>query len=277
MEVERDTEHPDRPVVGLNFEYRDATDEMLDDIRGITSLKWLNLCSCYVTDAWLRNLASFPFLESFVAWDTGITDMGLGFISLVRTLKIVDLSSIAQASDDGIRQLAELKDLEYLCVTARDESITVDGIALLKSLSKLRHLELSEFLSTKEILTLLMEFPSLESLELWPDEMAEEALAALAGLTRLKTLAMSAYELRGDDLAYLSRLTNLEKLDVEWLPITDRGLRHLAPLTKLRVLHIETRGLSDVGLAFLKELPNLEVLNARPLQSSTERCPRTDC
>src|SRR5262245_40211469 len=75
--IKRDEEHPDRPIIGLDFGFGGVTDAMLNRILGIATLKKLSVHSCKVTDAWLKHLSSFPALEEFIAGDNPITDAGL--------------------------------------------------------------------------------------------------------------------------------------------------------------------------------------------------------
>ena len=269
--IERDEEHPDRPITAIDFfDCCNVVDATLSRIYGLTMLKRLDVGACKITDAWLRHLSSFPALEEFMATDTPITDAGLKYIGSVGPLKVLDLGSIAQASDEGIRALANLSNLEWLEVSALKDTFTSEGIASLKVLPRLRHLgmEMNEFTSDWSIH--FRDFPSLESLSLFCHRTVDEALAPVGELGRLKKFRIIADGLTAGCLAHISRLNNLEELTIDDInvPLTDGTLFQLAGLSKLKVLSIDARSLTDSGIAFLAAFSELEELELQFFEPS---------
>jgi hypothetical protein len=145
-----------------------------------------------------------------------------------------------QATDAVMAHVGTLRKLDCL-IAANATGITDAGVAHLRSLVRLDHLDLNKTSATGA------------------------CLADLAGLTRLHSLHLHGLPVDDDDLANLARMTDLEVLGLGSTRIGDPGLAHLRPLTKMKVLRLMFTRVVGPGLANLAGMTQLESL---PLSGS---------
>src|SRR5262249_9084249 len=136
-----------------------------------------------------------------------------------------------QATDDGLRTLANLRQLEVLFVWDASH-VTDAGVAHLAGLTRLRDLHFSNGQLGDGSLAVFGRLPELRSLSLQGNAFSDDGLRHLAGLKQLRSLWVG-----------LSRRR-----------ITDAGVRHLAGLTALQELELQKAQVGDAGVAALKDL-----------------------
>ncbi len=119
-------------------------------------------------------------------------------------------------------------------------------------------------------LRLLREITTLEELDLSNTMITDPGLKVLEDLPRLRTLILDETNVTEKGLKHVGSLRELETLDVRCTGITEEGLVHLRGLPKLKTLHFQHddywRGifeLTDVGIEHLATLPNLVVEKLR--------------
>jgi len=138
-----------------------ATVAELQQLSGLTTLKWLDLSNSYATDARLEHIKGLTQLESLDLHDIYISDAGLKHLKgLVRLRKLrLDRTLV---TDAGLAYLAGLANLEELSL---NHTQTTDaGLEQLAGLSKLRHLEICRTRVTDAGLVYLARFKELESI-----------------------------------------------------------------------------------------------------------------
>lgn len=143
-------------------------------------------------------------------------------------------------------------------------------LAMLKSLSTLRSLDLSDTRISDRALRHIRQLTQLRSLNINNTRITPDGLKQLYGLKRLKSLSVGGVTLtlsRGR-LRVLAPLTSLIELDLGGTSVRDEDLKELAPLVRLRSLSLFYR-VSDKGLANLLPLKRLESLRLYD-------CPLTD-
>jgi hypothetical protein len=131
---------PDNPVVSLDFHHSGATDADLEELRGFTRLRVLNLYGSKISDAGLRYLSSLTALQTLYLNDTAVSDAGLSQLQGLTELKVLGLNQ-TRVTDAGLASLKNLKNLNDL--TLGGSQITDQGLVQLRSLRNLRHLLLS--------------------------------------------------------------------------------------------------------------------------------------
>ena len=153
--------------------------------------------------------------------------------------KNMDLNS-SSVTDEGIKHLAKLKNLEMLNLTST--KITAVGFAA------------------------TLELPQLRSLNLTNCNVTPAMLETLSKLENLEELALERTNIGDNDLAALENLANLKSLNLSYTQISDMGFKSLNKIKGLEVLKIGNTGVQGQGMQFVKRKkgePGLRVLDAQ--------------
>ena len=76
-------------------------------LRGLNSLKYLDLTGTKVTDAGLVHLKGLANLEALMLTHTQVTDAGLVHLEGLANLKCLDLRRSPQVTDEGVEKLQQ--------------------------------------------------------------------------------------------------------------------------------------------------------------------------
>ncbi|MCA9077043.1 MAG: redoxin domain-containing protein [Planctomycetaceae bacterium] len=278
----------------------EISDVGLRSIGKMTSLEMLSLTRMKWTDAGLVHLANLKSLEEinlthpgtpgrgfdtvmalpklrYITAGTMFTDEHLARLGKAKILTALDLSQCEGVTDEGLKYLANVPNLEYLGLFKTN--ITDAGVKHLKPLKSLKRLDMNvkPFLAdgrepalTPATAETLAELPSIEWLYFSNVGDPDEFLRHLSKLSNLKTLMICGTRHAGlisdAGLVHLSRLKQLERLSLSGTTITDSGLDSLAKLTKLEHLALVSDGITDEGLgrlSALKQLKYLSLLSSR--------------
>jgi Leucine Rich repeat len=129
----------------LDVEFANVTDAGLVNIKGLTKLQKLALGGRFgitrITDAGLENLKELTALQDLDLKGTKITDAGLKHLRGLTQLKKLDVAD-TQLTDAGLVNFKELTGLEKLCLGRC--KITDAGLENVKGLGKIQDLELWE-------------------------------------------------------------------------------------------------------------------------------------
>lgn len=90
-----------------------VTDFDMELLRGLKTLKMLNIGGAPVSDAGLRHLAELTNLEELWLSNTKVTNAGLDHLRGLKKLRAISLTNTA-VTDEGVAVLAELPNLEVL-------------------------------------------------------------------------------------------------------------------------------------------------------------------
>jgi beta-lactamase regulating signal transducer with metallopeptidase domain/5-hydroxyisourate hydrolase-like protein (transthyretin family) len=171
-----------------------------------------------------------------------------------------------QATDDGLRSLAGLKDLETLMITDA-EKVSDAGVKHLAGLTKLNFLHIDHGRIGDESLKVLGQMPGLTNLTLQQNDFTDAGLEHLAKSKQLRSLwlGMNRTTLTDAGLQHLAGLTGLEQLDLQGASIGDRGVAALKDLRELRKLYLGGKGatITDASVEVLLTLTKLEQLTLR--------------
>lgn len=129
------------------FDLNQFRDEVLDYLRELAQLTYLNLSGLNISNAGLARVGHLSQLTHLkLAW-TQITDAGLAHLSHLTALQRLDLSH-TQVTDAGLARLGHLSELTHLNLTG--PQITDAGLAHLSRLKLLEWLVLHETRVTRE-------------------------------------------------------------------------------------------------------------------------------
>ena len=276
------------------------TDEGLQHLRALRSLKGLELTQCSITSRGLAVLKDLPALE-YLSLNTGLTDAGLKDVAQVSGLRWLSIVG-GRMWGPGLADLAKLSRLERLCFwgargggTIYDrhmkylegvrqiKSLTLYGTddltdASLASIGKIENLEELYFVMaapkfTPAGLAHLRNLKGLKKVEFamtWagrPGELyGDEVTRQLATMPQLESIEGIGY-LSAEGMKTLATCRNLKSLHVA---LKDRrqgysgptGLSHLAGLHSLEELAIQNGDpLPDADLASLESLTGLKDLH----------------
>jgi len=117
-------------VVCVNFGYRDRVDDVvLEHVKGLTTLKTLDLSYTPITDVGLEHLKGLTNLESLLVSGTRVTDANLEHLKGLTKLKSLGLS-FTKVTNDGLMSLKGLRELSYLNLDGTH--VTEEGVKELR-------------------------------------------------------------------------------------------------------------------------------------------------
>jgi Leucine-rich repeat (LRR) protein len=153
-----------------------------------------------------------------------------------------------QITDEGIKELAGLKNLQTLHLT----------------FTKVTHVGLKSLAGLQE----------LQSLNLSGAQVTDAALKALAGFRKMQTLGLAAGRFTDDGLKELARLKNLHYVDLSFTKVTGTGVAELQKaLPELEIYQMDKRTNSRRAGKFRET----EARWNRPGPPSSSALPSPDC
>jgi protocatechuate 3,4-dioxygenase beta subunit len=184
-----------------------------------------------------------------------------------------------QASDDGLRALAGLSDLEVLFFWDAGR-VTDAGVEHLASLTNLREFNFSNGQLGDGSLAVFGRLSGLRGLNLQGNTFSDDGLKQLAGLKQLRSLwiGMNRARLTDAGVRHLAGLTTLEQLDLQRAEVTDAGVAALKDLKQLRTLYLSGPAsgsrLTDASVEHLlgmTRLQDLGLTNTRLTEQGVQR------
>jgi internalin A len=283
----------DGKIVEVSLARTWASDDDVERVAQLKTVKRLDLSFTYVTDAGVQNLQQLPDLEdltldtvealtdaaaSYLRADkhlrrlvlrgTDITDVGMPYLSALTGLKSLDLSH-TMVGDVGLESLPALSELEELNLGGT--RITGTNLNFLKLLPKLRKLSFNGIqhrnggacwtpLLTDLDLDTISLLSSLEDLNLGVGlGLGRTGVPVGAGNCRVT----GGIQLTDFGVAKLAKLTRLRQLDISGAKVTPAGLKALERLPQLERLSLWNCGKLDDSaapqLAALTKLSNLDL------------------
>jgi ankyrin repeat protein len=256
------------PVTALTLGgSRELTDDGLLHLARMPQLEELNLNEYpggRLTDRGLAVLPQLPKLRVFeMAWQSGITDVGVENLRACEQLERVDLMGTA-TGDGAIRALAGKPRLRQF----QSGSLVTDA-----SLSSLHEFPRFKRWHGGEARFSLMS-PERGPTHLLLDGPITDAglagLSSLAGLFAL-TLFRHTPAVTPAGLAPLAKFANLRFVNVDGRLCDDTAMRHIAAIPRLRMLIAQSAIATDDGFAALSHSQTLEYLWTREAPNLTGR------
>ena len=286
------TRGPDGNIVEVSLARTDASNNDIERIVELKSLKKLDLSFTYVTDAGIERLQDLPQLEELkldtvealtdaaasylrankhlrklVLRGTDITDVGMPYLAALTGLKSLDLSH-TMVGDVGLESLPALSELEELNLGGT--RITGINLNFLKLLPKLKTLSFNGIqrrnagacwtpLITDLDLDTISLLAGLEDLNLGVGvSLGRTGVAVGAGNCHVT----GGIQLTDLGVAKLAKLTNLRRLDISGAKITPSGLKVLKSLPQLERLSLwNCKGLDDSAAGEFASVPKLTMLD----------------
>jgi Leucine-rich repeat (LRR) protein len=187
-------------------------------------------------------------------WPDGLADL-----TTLRQLLELDLSDNRGATDEGLKALAPLAQLQALSL--RGTPVTDDGLAALAAFRRLKSLNLSATAISDRGIEKVLELPALDTLDLSYTKVTDVGIKKLADLKALRSLNLSGTTLTDHGLRKLSSMGQLEKLLLTSTAGTEVGLKALGALRALKTLELPDTKTTDAVLKELAHLKGLEVLD----------------
>lgn len=197
-----------------------------------------------------------PVAEVNLAINKKVTDDGLKELADLKGLKRLNLFFNEQITDSGVGHLKGLSTLEEL--TLSNTGVSDAGLAELKDLTRLKKLHLAGAIRlTDKAIETVKGFDQLEDLSL-PSTVTEKGLEKLVGLGKLRIFYLGGAS-PGDEgvRAIAANMPALEQLELGTFGlggngVTDASVPHLAKLKKLRTAGLGGAKLTDAGLKELR-------------------------
>ncbi len=189
-----------------------------------------------------------------------VGDEALEHLPALPGIKYLLLHS-TQASDEGLRYVARLEDLEKLYIW-NAYKISDDGIDHLRGLKWLKILNVSNSRITDKALEHLGSMRQIKYLSLQGNRFSDKGLEYIKDLTDLTSLVIDLGRITVTDegLVYLRGLKKLECQGLQHSLVTDRGLEQLRGLKNLKELWLSGTGVTAAGVQELKNsLPKLTI------------------
>ncbi len=234
----------------------------LQHLNALPNLKSLSLYNCRLADSGLSDLKA-PRLTELTMEKCRIENLGPALKDRMPGLKTLDLSDSALA-DETLKSLQGLKNLETLYLYKTN--ISDRGLAHLKDLEKLRHLNL-DYTSNIDGTGLASlsnsdgYLPNLAKLSLVAMKLSDNRnLQNLKNLPNLKDLSLVYGHFTDQSLQYLPHFNQLERLNLALTMISGTGLAHL-DLPQLRYLNLSNTPIKGDNLDCLNKLSKLEELH----------------
>ena len=270
----------------LSLNSTGITDEGLEHLRPLRSLKALELTQASIGSRGLAVLMDLPALE-YLSLNTGVTDAGLrqvAQLSNLRWLRIVD----GNIWGPGLAELAKLPRLERLCIVQSRSPLFDRHIKYLEGLTQLKGLTLWGSACdtlTDASLASIGKLKNLEELYFirTSPRFTPAGAAHLKELKNLKKIAFAqimwsgyAGEYYGDEVVrqLAANLLNLESITgISYL--TAEGMETLAKFRNLKCLHVGLKNHilgydGPTGVSHLASLGSLEELHIYNQDSLSE-------
>jgi Leucine-rich repeat (LRR) protein len=283
-QVVRDPNSPDHPITEIDLRNCQLRDAGLAYLRGLTSLKRLDLSNGYniFTKNGVANLATLTNLEQIsIRKNFGSAQQLPLYLRELPHLKSLELAgsndgnqnpdaailgsmtgleklTISDAfGDAAMEHLARLTNLRELYIDATP--ITDIGAERFRNFRKLRSLTVYTGVIDDDGFASLEDLHELEQLTLGGRELTAAVLKHVQA-PKLRALTLSGGQFDDDAVAYLKEMTNLEELHLLGTRLTDKGLAGLKSLKRLIILDLPDGSLSGAGLHELTDLKQLRSL-----------------
>ena len=280
----------------LQIEKSNLTDKHLQQIGGMTGLKWLELSDLQVehlgalssiqklelsniriegpgpehlpglkklteltlgeTTGFFEHAGDLPSLRAITLNLSGV-DTTLKHLRRLTTLQEVDLS-FSDVTNDQLRHLKTMPNL--VALTLDYTAISDEGLVHISEMKQLVSLSLSRTKITDRGLAALRELDQLTRLDLSVTDIGDAGVKQLRGLTQLEELNLGVTQITSASLQYVEEMSNLSELGIRKTKVDDAGLKHLVGLINLSELSVGQTNVTDAGLKHLVGLTNLSEL-----------------
>ena len=245
------------------------TDQHLDELAKIASLKTIILDSTDVTDRKIKEIVKehprlaihrsqkwainqIADIHELINIDTRLSDDHAELQKLLGSHHFKEATHV---------DFSRLPDVE----TGPFDPILNEKLAPIRHLRTLTYLDLTWTRLNDAGMNYLKGLTQLESLRIPTGEISIDGLIHIRNFTALKSFTG---RMSDDGLKHISGLKNLQSLDISGPQLTDEGLQHLTQLQSLKTLYLKDSKVAGSGLHHLTHLPLLESIDLSHSQLS---------
>jgi serine/threonine protein kinase len=167
----------------IDFANLPVTDQVLEHISHIKSLRYINLSNTEITDVGLQHIVDLPILDELDLGNTNLTSSGIAALTRVKSLRELNLSNLP-INEKAVKYLQQATNLVGLTIC--NSTITDSDIRALSGLKNLRMLRIdSNQRLTGECLKYVAVLPSLIELHICGCKIKPEATRYLKTMPKL--------------------------------------------------------------------------------------------
>ncbi|MDA0283146.1 MAG: hypothetical protein O3B86_07300, partial [Planctomycetota bacterium] len=256
------------PLKGKGGRNERVTDEWLQRLSGLTTLRRLDLANCAIQGAGLQHIAALTGLRELNLTLTPVTDDALKHLGGLIELRKLGLAS-TQCNGTGFTHLKALRKLES--VNFHFTPLNDAGLKAISQVPISDRLWFAHTHFTDEGSAALSALTQLLRCGIGSAEKSSsgEAVAALTKLP-LEDLALLDRQADPVGLAHATRIATLRRLDVSYAPtVTDDSMPLVAKMPKLEEFKIGSAQITDSGLLSLAASKSLKKLSLSGLKKVT--------
>ncbi len=256
------------PLKGKGGRNEKVTDEWLERLSGVATLRRVDLANCAIKGDGLRHISKLTDLREVNLTLTPITDDALRHLAGLTELRMLGLAS-TQCTGTGFTHLKELKKLES--VNFHFTPLNDDGLRAITQVPISGRLWFAHTKFTDVGAAGLSNLTQLKRCGIGSTDKASsgEAVAALARLP-LEDLALLDNQATPAGLAHAAKIATLRRLDVSHAPtVGDESLRALGRMPALEEFKLGSAKVTDEGLMELAASKSLQKLSLTGLKLVT--------
>ena len=258
VRIQRDERQPNKPVIAIYLGGRKITDADLKNLASFPQLQSLSFYQTKISDTDLKLLGDLKQLQQLGLTGIGLTEAGLKNLAALEHLKTLNLYG-TKITGPGFKNLAALKHLQRLYLSGTN--VTDADLKDLAAMEQLQSLVLSWTGVTDAGMKNLAALKQLQYVDLGWTAVTDAGLRDLTSNKKLSAIHLEGTEISDAGMRFLASSTQLQNLVLSRTEVTDAGLKHLSSLEELRVLELGWTGTTDAGLKNLLKLKKLWNLN----------------
>jgi hypothetical protein len=255
------------PLKGRGGRNERVTDQWLQRLSGLTTLRRLDLSNCAIHGDGLQHIAALTGLRELNLTLTPMTDEGLPHLAGLTELRKLGLAS-TQCNGTGfvhLKSLRNLEDVNFHFTPLNDAGLQAISHVPISGRLWFAHTKFSD-----EGARSLAALTTLKRCGIGSNDKASsgEAVASLAKLP-LEELWLLDKQATAVGITHAAKISTLKRLDVSFAP-TDNVMPLLASMPKLEELHLGGAQLTDEGLKHLAQSKSLKRIAISGLKQVTK-------
>jgi hypothetical protein len=243
-------------LVSLSMHGTNVGDQDVRMIATLPRLRSLDVSNSSVTSVGLAYLKGHPALRELKLGVTRVGNLGMEAISRNENLASLDVSG-TRVDGDGMVYIGKLRHLRSLRV---GPNVSNDALAAIEGL-----VELEVLWGTLNVddagLSHLRSMTKLRRLDVVLRLVTDDGLRSIRGLKHLERLDLQLSKITDRGMEYVGEMGGLHELRLNLTKITDAGMTPVANLKHLQVLECRHTQIGDAALVPIGTLPELYRLN----------------
>lgn len=257
------------PLKGKGVRNEQVTDEWLERLSGLTTLRRLYVANCAIHGHGLRHIARLTGLRELNLTLTPVTDEGLKHLAGLTNLRKLGLAS-TQCDGTGfvhLKSLRKLEDVNFHFTPLNDAGLRAISQVPISGRFWFAHTNFSD-----EGASGLASLKTLKRCGIGSNNKASsgEAVAALTTLP-LEDLSLLDNQATPAGIENAAKIVTLKRLDVSYAPtVNDESMRLIAQLPRLEEFRIGSAQVTDEGLWHLARSKSLKKISISGLKKVTD-------